>query len=381
MTWRIQPGVRLPSSALTPQTTQSIPSGTSKSGGLRDGILDRARALAQGTPIGSSLEVYSLMLQRRMGGSVTSIEILKTMLEAEGKSPAEIIVDEESCLGEDKCGRCNDTCAIVANCFALSIRDEVNRYFCIECQACMTACPKEAIEITGRPPLSPLSEEKPSFETVLRILKERRSGRAFKIAENGRARTLTPMEKSGLQMCFEASPIGHMNEYLRLVYVETPEVLEAISGACMESWFKMAKFVNIPVADTLARKNVGAHSYPLFQKMGVRVDEQRALYETVAKDPVTFLGNVMLITAPNEKMAEYETGIASAYIMLGAMGLGLETCLSGVIKAMQGDVKKVLKRYGHDLSGLNIQGAIIIGEPAFKRRGVPTRNERPVTVI
>lgn len=320
-----------------------------------------------------------------MGGTVTSIEILQKMLEAEGKSPAGIFIDYEKCLGEDKCGKCSLTCPIVANCLGGSIRDEALPYFCIECQACMTVCPNGAIEIEGKPSLSPLSKENLSPETVTAIFKERRSCRVFKIdKKRERTRKLTLEEKTYLQRAFESSPIGHKNKYLRLVFIETPEVLKAISEACMESWFQMARFINLPVADMQFERILGAETYSLFSRMGAYVDEQRALYKIAERDPVTWLGNVVLITAPKktEAMAEFEAGLATMVLMIAAAsGLGLGTCISGVIKSMQGPAKGVLQQYGFDASGLDIVSALVIGEPAFKRQGVPTRDERPFDSI
>jgi nitroreductase len=159
-----------------------------------------------------------------------------------------------------------------------------------------------------------------------------------------------------------------------MVIVTRKDLLEELSRVCMDSWGLMTRFINIPVINLLFVKMLGKLTYPLFSELARYYKEERAYYEA-GEDPILFHGNVILITAPaGEKMGYFEAGLATMSLMLCAETLGLGTCLSGILMAMQGKVKKVLGIP----DDVDICGAVIIGHPDIKRYGAPHRKERPV---
>lgn len=295
------------------------------------------------------------------------MNILKEMRETEKRTPVPIFISDK-CLSEDKCGKCNKACPIPRLGVVKSIRNEPVRITCIKCQACMTVCPTQAITVGDKPPLDPMSKNPLSYEQLIAALEERRSARDFK------SKKISEEDLGKLIRSVRCSPIGHNHSYIGMVIVEREDLLKELSRVCMESWGWMTRFINRPVFNLLFKKMLGKRTYSLFSELAKYYKEEKEYYEA-GGDPILFNGSVILITAPaGEKMGMYEAGLATMHLMLCAETLGLGTCLSGILMAMQDKVKKVLGLP----KDIDICGAVIIGHPDIKRYGVPHRKERPV---
>lgn len=296
------------------------------------------------------------------------MRFLKELMGTVERTKVPISIEEAKCLTEAKCGKCNMACPVVRLGVVKSIRDGPVRLTCIKCQACQTVCPMQAIEVEGTPPLRPLSHNLPSFDQIMAALEERRSTRFFISGE------LTKEQKEKLTRAVRSSPIGHNNDYIGTIFVTRKDLLEALTRVCMDRWGLMTQFINLPVTNLLFKKLLGQLTYDLFSELARYYPEERAYYEA-GGDPICFNGSVILITAlKGETMGVFEAGLATMSLMLCAESLDLGTCLNGILMAMQGEVKKVL-----GLSkDIDICGAVVIGQPALKRYGVPQRKERPV---
>jgi nitroreductase/NAD-dependent dihydropyrimidine dehydrogenase PreA subunit len=248
------------------------------------------------------------------------------------KEVARIIIDEEKCNG---CGLCVDVCKD----FSLTLKDgkvtiaEKPLFGCMACGHCAAVCNRDAIHIDGRL-LSPgdiipmpSKEGNPSFESLLNLLKRRRSNREFKD---------TPVEPELIEKVLEAArtaPMGLPPSDVHVVVLASKEKVRSFSEdycAYLENlkWMVSGWFL------FLMRPFLGKANHELFR------DFLRPLvYEYTGEmkkgvDIVTYNAPVALYFYATPYADPADPVIVATYAMIAAESLGLGTCMLGGIHPM-----------------------------------------------
>lgn len=283
--------------------------------------------------------------------------------------PVDIVIDKDKCVA---CDACLDECPMVRFGGFTSIEDPRVGYLCLQCGGCVAVCHEDAISIGDLPSAVPAGKI-PSSDTVLNLIKMRRSVRSFK------GKKISDDQWEKLIEAFNYSPVGHNSPYLRLEIIQSPDVLKALSRIGMNFWEKTTTFINMPVLRYVFKRKLGAHAFALFSKLAPFYDQQKDSFER-GLDPILFNAPaVMLFLAPqDEMMGQAEANMAAQTVALYAPALGLGTCYSGVVMALFSSGNVEVRKVIEIPQGYNVYSALIVGHPKHMRHFVPYRREREV---
>jgi nitroreductase/NAD-dependent dihydropyrimidine dehydrogenase PreA subunit len=283
--------------------------------------------------------------------------------------PVRITIDKEKCI---ECHRCLDACPIVRVVGFKSIEDELLGYVCLQCGGCMAVCPQGAISVSGLPPATPVGEIPPGGQ-VLNLIKVRRSVRAFKEEK------VKQEDWDQLLEAVKYSPVGHNAQYVDVMIVESPEVLQEISRIGMDLSKTTAMFINKPVFRRIFKRMLGKHTFSVFSKIALFYDQQKEAFEQ-GLDPILFNPPALMIfLAPEtEQMGRVEANMAAQTVALYAPALGLGTCYSGIVMVLFSSSNAAIKKVVPVPRGYEVYSALIIGYPKHTRRFIPYRKDRTV---
>jgi ferredoxin len=277
-----------------------------------------------------------------------------------------ISINTRICKG---CGRCVDVCKD----FGLILKDEKackseNPIFgCIACGHCMAICPTGAIKIKGRT-LSPddlfeLPERDsfPSFESLLSLLKNRRSIREFRDI---------PVEKNLIEKILEAAstaPMGLPPSDVHVLVLTTKDSVRKFSEdfcAYLKGlkWFVSSWFLAI-IRPFFGRTNTDLlrdFARPLIYKYTESMDKGENLVTYDAPAALYFYGSPYCDPA--------DPIVAATYAMIAAESLNLGTCMLGAIHPMIQSGKAAAKfRKQHGIKHKSREGLfVILGYPRVK---------------
>ncbi|HOY30786.1 MAG TPA: nitroreductase family protein [Bacteroidales bacterium] len=282
------------------------------------------------------------------------------------KEKAVIKIDKEKCSG---CGLCVSVCKD----FGLVVTDKKatlseNALFgCIACGHCMAVCPEDAIEIYGRE-LSPADlfklpekEAMAGYESLVHLLKSRRSIREFKDQPVGQELIARILDAAS------TAPMGLPPSDVNVLILDSKKKVRKFSEdycAFLESikWFVSGWFL------AAMRPFWGKTNDELFRKF------IRPLFEAYTGNMKKGLDFVMY-DAP---LAIYFYGspycdpadplIAATYAMIAGESLGLGTCMLGGIHPMIQYSRKGKKfREAQGIRFPSREGLFVIfGYPAVK---------------
>ncbi len=283
--------------------------------------------------------------------------------------PVRITIDKEKCI---ECHRCLDACPIVRVVGFKSIEDELVGYICLQCGGCMAVCPQGAISIGDLPPATPAGEIPPG-DRALNLIKVRRSVRAFKEEK------VRQEDWDKLLEAVKYSPVGHNAQYVDVMIVESPEVLQEISRIGMDLSKKTAMFINKPVFRRIFKRMLGKHTFSVFSKIALFYDQQKEAFEQ-GLDPILFNPPALMIfLAPEtEQMGRVEANMAAQTVALYAPALGPGTCYSGIVMVLFSSSNAAIKKVVPVPRGYEVYSALIVGYPKHARRFIPYRRDRNV---
>ena len=205
-----------------------------------------------------------------------------------------ITIDKEKCV---KCGLCINDC--IAKCIGLDQEDYprmIHGENCLGCQHCMTICPQGALSFNNK---NPKDSEKTSTETILSLIKSRRSIRQYLDEE------LSEDELNVIKEMLPYIPTGCNSHKLHFSIVEKRSVMEALKNKVNN---KFVKILNNKVLSPLVKHfEVYKNSF----EKGEDIIFRGAPHMIVVSSPI------------NAPCAPQDPVIALSYIMLKALGTEL----------------------------------------------------------
>lgn len=280
-------------------------------------------------------------------------------------------IHEELCT---VCGKCVEVCKD----FSLIIKDnklQVNPepvFGCIGCGHCMAVCPNNAIEVTGRTQSAadlfelPGFSEAASFQSLLNLLKRRRSIREF------RNQTVEPGIIAQILEAARTSPMGLPPSDVQILVFDSKEKNMAFAkDFCV--YLESMKWMVSPVFLGLMRPFWGKANHDVFQSF---VRPLFKVYTEKMKEGI----NVVTYDAP---LAMYFYGtpycdpadpiVAATTAMIAGESLGLGTCMLGAVHPLIQQGSKAKKfREKHGIRSKSREGLFVIfGYPSVSyKKGI-----------
>lgn len=279
-----------------------------------------------------------------------------------------VIVDLDSCT---KCKACSDECQFYYFESDQMNFDEAMEEYCIECGKCVAICPVNAIKLKVQKEEVlddiPTKEEIPSFDSLSKLFKVRRSRRQFK----GKPIPKEILEKI-LNVAGRYSPTAHNQENVHFTIVQDREILKELSDECTIQVTNLVKTFE----DPQGRKTLEATFPPAVIK---NIEEVLPSFKRALKRIKLGIevwrrnAEIIIIHCPKDALTPIENcSLAACHIMLAAETLGLGTCSLGYITAFFNQFRSVGKIVKLPLK--HIAGyTLAIGYPKARYYRIPER--------
>ena len=227
---------------------------------------------------------------------------------------------------------------------------------CIHCGHCVSVCPDAALAHEDYGPEDCLiSGEAPSQEDMERIIRRRRSVRAYKNR---------PVEREVLEKLIKVArygPTASNSQLVNYIAIGSREGVKEVSDHVIK-W--MAKLVKL--------------RHPAAKK-GYDFKRLIEAYEA-GLDVITRRAPALVIThAPkSHHFAEIDSAIALTSMDIAAPSHGLGTCWGGFVTAAARHHKPLVKHVGIP-KGHVFTGAMMLGYPKYEYHRLPKRNAPQIT--
>lgn len=265
-------------------------------------------------------------------------------------------------INKDKCIACG---ACIKDCITYSLEKDIEGFAkvaedgesrCISCQHCFTVCPTGAISFENKNAQDTSEVKFPNPESVLDLIKSRRSIRQFKDEE-------IPQEKlNKLKLMLPYIPTGCNYNGLHFSFIESKSAMD-----------KIRTYVNVKVLKLISNKFTSKYAGK-FAKFKTAFENGEDIIFRNAPHMVVVSSH---IHAP---CANVDPIIALSYIELYAQSLGLGTCWCGFAQTCF----KLLPKLS---SMINIPDyykpvyVMLLGVPAVKYHRTPLPENFPITEI
>ncbi len=248
------------------------------------------------------------------------------------KEVAIVNIDHEKCNG---CGLCVDVCKdfslVMSDGKAVTSAKPI--FGCIACGHCMAICPKEAIRVEGRflshkdlfP--QPPKENNPSYESILNLLKRRRSMREFK------NKTVSPLIIHKILDAAKTAPMGLPPSDVNVLILDGKEKVRKFSDEYCDflqgmRWLVSGWFLGI------MRPFWGKANDELFRGFIRPMVDVYTSEKKKGNNLVTYDAPIALYFYGSKYCDPADPIIAATYAMIAAESLGLGTCMLGGIHPM-----------------------------------------------
>lgn len=247
---------------------------------------------------------------------------------------------------------------------------------CILCGHCLAVCPTNAVTAKEIEGLYEFPEAKDpskiaSYETILKMLRARRSIRRFQ---------KRPIPQDQIELVLQAmryAPSASNAQNWNYIVITDPEKIQYFGGQVTKIFYLLRKILKLK---HLVRLFVSGTTKQLLldPKTIISVDRHISGFEA-GQDLIFYDAPCVILShAPAYgSQAGVDAGIAFTYGMLAAQSLGLGTCWNGYAQeAVKHDGK--LRKWLQIPKGRNCYGVIILGYPAVKFQRAPPRKELTV---
>ncbi|KKM58090.1 hypothetical protein LCGC14_1549940 [marine sediment metagenome] len=227
---------------------------------------------------------------------------------------------------------------------------------CIHCGHCVCVCPDSALTHEDYGPADcPLSGEAPSEADIERIIRRRRSVRAYKNK---------PVERDVMEKLIRIArygPTASNSQLVGWIAIDNREGVKEVSDHVIQWMAKLVKWRH-----PAARKGYDFKRLIEAYEAGLDVITRRAPALVITHAPKSHHFGVI------------DSTIALTSMDIAAPSLGLGTCWGGFIMAAAGDHKPLQKHVGIP-KGHVFTGAMMIGYPKYEYHRLPQRNEPQIT--
>jgi nitroreductase/NAD-dependent dihydropyrimidine dehydrogenase PreA subunit len=252
---------------------------------------------------------------------------------------SKVIVDIDSCT---RCKACANECYYYYfDSDNMHFHEEMEEY-CIECGKCVAICPVNAIRLKSHQNEIlidvPAIEELPSFESLNKLFKTRRSRRQFK-------KKPVPREliEKILDVAGRYSATGDNQENVYFTIVQDRQILKKLSNECTTQVKNLVEKYEDPqgkeslasVFDPSMMQKI-KEVIPSFKRRLKRIESGEEVWRWDAE--------IIILHSPKESISLIENcTLAANQIMLAAETLGLGTCSLGYINTFLNQFRSISK--------------------------------------
>jgi nitroreductase/Pyruvate/2-oxoacid:ferredoxin oxidoreductase delta subunit len=287
-----------------------------------------------------------------------------------------ITIDTDLCT---KCGICVLICwpSVYVQETKDSIPEAINAGSCISCGHCVTICPKDAIVHSELPkgyakPV--ISENMPSSEEVLELLRTRRSTRFFKDR---------PVERQMIERIIEAARFApsYLNlQTTQFIVVEDKELLENIMQATSHYTTESVAKLHNPFIRRILSIRMQVPARVITEEVLPHFDYVVAEIRK-GRDLVLYNAPILILFHAEKKPfssvdINARLALQNATLMAYAQGLG-SSYSSAIVQACERDksVQQLVKLPENH----KVYGALAIGYPKFEFKKRPERRKPNIT--
>ncbi|NVM52357.1 MAG: nitroreductase family protein [Candidatus Helarchaeota archaeon] len=293
-------------------------------------------------------------------------------------SNSKVQVDLNVCT---KCGSCVRECPHRL----FYIRDEklvLRRpadILCMECGHCGAVCPVNAVKLK-KFPLEQVIEistdfKIPSYDTLMNLIRARRSVRQFK---------KDPVSEALWKKLLEAgrmSPTGHNDQLVHFTIVRNKDRLKEFSDQVTQGFIELAEIYKDKSKFNQIKSSMSKTTFKIIKNLVI--PGLRIMLKGIERgeDFWRWNGEVIIIHASKKTTTLIEDcSVAACHIMLAAKSLGLGTCSLGIATAainVLENVKKVVNLPKNHI----VAYTLAVGFPQVKYYRIPPRLPAKVTWI
>ncbi len=277
-------------------------------------------------------------------------------------------IDHDKCI---KCSKCVSICPVShLDLIADKIQEiEDPIHACIVCAHCMSVCPTKAIVIKGYDyaDFERLPDELPKLADFELLLKARRSCRRYQPV---------PVSREDIDKIIEVTstaPMGFPPHSVEILVFDSRDKIEAFLPHAVRNLNNWKFAFGSPFFRALMRLKIPAHlMYSMVKDvlpavLGVLKDHDKGV------DHLTYDATAMLLFHSDKFASSYDENclVAITYAMLAAEGLGLGSCIIGLIPPMFENDKKLREIYKIPEKN-EVKCCLILGHPrSTHNRNIP----------
>ncbi len=288
----------------------------------------------------------------------------------------DIKIDEALCK---KDGLCAMTCmrSIFQQKEKNTLPQIIDSKFCYGCGQCMAICSHGAISHSRYPDgtVTPIiSENMPSYDQVMELIRSRRSKRLFKNR---------PIEKDVLDKVIDAArfaPSGHNEQSTQFIVVQDRDKIHEIGKLTAKGLVKMAQPFRYAIGRMIMRRVIGARSTEYVTKMVPELETLAAKYnegdDMILRQAPTLL--LFCADSVGGTFAGVNANLALHNATLAAETVGLGCFYTGFVVIVSDRDSSICSSVGLPDTH-KIYGALAVGYPRLKFKNWQERNPPKVT--
>ncbi len=269
-------------------------------------------------------------------------------------------INHETCL---RCCRCVNICPMLhLDLIEGSIReiDDPLRN-CMRCGHCMAVCPTESIVVHGYSysDFDKLPDELPKLDDFLMLLKARRSVRRYQNK---------PVSRELIDKILNAAttaPFGMPPTSVEVLVVLNREEIRSIRNGVLETYKQWISLFENPLTGLFVRMQMSKGEAEQLRNRIIPLVRGIMRASEHGRDFLTYDAPAMLLFHADRDTPAHEHNcvIAMTYAMIAAEGLGLGTCIVGLIPPAI-DRNRSLRKKLEIPKNNKVIGSLVLGHPS-----------------
>ena len=279
-------------------------------------------------------------------------------------------VDHEKCI---RCSRCVSVCPAEHLVLDQSRIEEIDDelHMCIFCGHCMSVCPTEAMVVEGFAyrDFTNLPDVLPSLDDFEMLLKARRTTRRFQNK---------PVPRELIERIIRTAELAPMSLPPHRVEIVVFDSREKVSELVPELIGEMKRWIyafNSPFIKLMMRFTMSGSMMKMMEEQIIPLSKGIVAAHEEGKDYLAYDAPAMLLFHANKNEDSHLENcvIAYTYAMIAAEGLGLGSCINGMIPPAIDYSKKLREKCGIPAEN-KVCGCLLLGLPRSTfNRSIPRK--------
>ena len=248
---------------------------------------------------------------------------------------------------------------------------------CFGCGQCVAICPQGAISHSGYPEgtVHPIiSENVPTYEQVLQLIRSRRSQRLFKEK---------PVENEVIEKVLEAArfaPSGHNDQSTEFVVIRDQKMIHEIAALASGYLGNLGRQFNNPIGRTVMRFMLGKRGAAYVSELAPELEHLANLFDDgtdwILRNPPALV--LFCADSAGGTFSGVNANLALQNAALAAETVGLGCYYGGFVVIASEREKRIAQLISLPETH-KVYGALAMGYPRLKFKKWPERNPAKVT--